>query len=159
MRSRLRPRWLGSSVSFGDHFALVPMRRRSTARTSQMVAIVSIALHVVLENTLRFGFGSDLLSYDLLIARDGRFVGIQVDSQQIRNLAIERIPEAPSPSPVNHFLFMATSREMSALPSANECPGFELIQSPTRGMRSTTPSSPMVGRVDVEPVAPHPGVR
>jgi len=48
--------------------ALMPMRRSSTAHTSLMVAIVSIALNLALENALRFGFGSDLYSYDLPIA-------------------------------------------------------------------------------------------
>src|SRR5258706_8107831 len=47
----------------GDRLALAPMRHRSTAHTSLMVAIVSIALNLVLENALRFGFGSDLYSY------------------------------------------------------------------------------------------------
>jgi branched-chain amino acid transport system permease protein len=72
----------------GDRLALVPMRRRSTAHTSLMVAIVSIALNLALENALRFGFGSDLLSYDLPIARDVRFGGIRVGPQQINNLGI-----------------------------------------------------------------------
>src|SRR5262249_21891009 len=53
----------------GDRLALVPMRRRSTAHTALMVAIVSIALNLALENALRFGFGSDLYSYDMPIAR------------------------------------------------------------------------------------------
>lgn len=72
----------------GDRLALVPMRRRSTAHTSLMVAIVSIALNLVLENALRFGFGSDLYSYDLPIARDVRFGEIRVGPQQISNLGI-----------------------------------------------------------------------
>ena len=72
----------------GDRVALVPMRRRSSAHTSLMVAIVSIALNLALENALRFGFGSDLLSYDLPIARDVRFGGIRVGPQQISNLGI-----------------------------------------------------------------------
>jgi branched-subunit amino acid ABC-type transport system permease component len=72
----------------GDRLALVPMRRRSTAHTSLMVAIASIALNLVLENGLRFGFGSDLYSYDLPIARDVRFGDIRVGPQQINNLGI-----------------------------------------------------------------------
>jgi len=72
----------------GDRLALVPMRRQSTAHTSLMVAIVSIALNLALENALRFGFGSDLYSYDIPIARDVRFGDIRVGPQQISNLGI-----------------------------------------------------------------------
>jgi branched-chain amino acid transport system permease protein len=72
----------------GDRLALVPMRRRSTAHTALMVAIVSIALNLALENALRFGFGSDLYSYDIPIARDVRFEDIRVGPQQISNLGI-----------------------------------------------------------------------
>ena len=75
----------------GDRLALVPMRRRSTAHTSLMVAIVSIALNLALENALRFGFGSDLYSYDLPIARDVRFGEIRVGPQQLNNLGIALI--------------------------------------------------------------------
>ena len=72
----------------GDRLALVPIRRRSAAHTSLMVAIVSIALNLALENALRFGFGSDLYSYDFPIARDVRFGDIRVGPQQISNLGI-----------------------------------------------------------------------
>ena len=72
----------------GDRLALVPIRRRSAAHTSLMVAIVSIALNLALENALRFGFGSDLYSYDMPIARDIRFGDIRVGPQQISNLGI-----------------------------------------------------------------------
>lgn len=72
----------------GDRVALVPMRRSSTAHTSLMVAIVSIALNLALENALRFGFGSDLYSYDLPIARDFHVGEIRVGPQQISNLGI-----------------------------------------------------------------------
>jgi branched-chain amino acid transport system permease protein len=72
----------------GDRLALLPMRRKSTAHASLMVAIVSIALNLVLANGLRFGLGSDLHSYDLPIARDVHFGEIRVGPQQINNLGI-----------------------------------------------------------------------
>lgn len=71
-----------------DRLALVPMRRRTSAHTSLMVAVASIALNLAIENALRFGFGSDLVSYDLPIARDVRFGDIRIGPQQMNNLAI-----------------------------------------------------------------------
>ena len=72
----------------GDRLALVPMRRKVSAHTPLMVAIVSIALNLALENALRFGFGSDLNSFDLPIARDVQFAGLRVGPQQVNNLGI-----------------------------------------------------------------------
>ncbi len=72
----------------GDRLALVPLRRQVSAHTALMVAIGSIALNLALENALRFGFGSDLLSYDLPLARDMRFSGIRIGPQQVNNLVI-----------------------------------------------------------------------
>ena len=72
----------------GDRLALLPIRRRPAAHTSLMVAIVSIALNLGLENALRFGFGSNLYSYDMPIARDVRFGDLRVGPQQISNLGI-----------------------------------------------------------------------
>ena len=67
----------------GDRLALVPMRRKISAHTPLMVAIVSIALNLALENALRFGFGSDLNSFEMPIARDVQFAGIRVGPQQV----------------------------------------------------------------------------
>ena len=72
----------------GDRLALVPMRRKISAHTPLMVAIVSIALNLALENALRFGFGSDLNSFEMPIARDVQFAGIRVGPQQVHNLGI-----------------------------------------------------------------------
>ena len=78
----------GAIGIIGDRLALLPMRRKSTAHTSLMVAIVSIALNLALENAMRFGFGSDLNSYDLPIARDLVIGDIHVGPQQINNLGV-----------------------------------------------------------------------
>lgn len=72
----------------GDRLALVPMRRKVSAHTPLMVAIVSIALNLALENALRFGFGSDLNSFEMPIARDVQFAGVRVGPQQMHNLGI-----------------------------------------------------------------------
>jgi branched-chain amino acid transport system permease protein len=64
------------------------MRKRINAHTPLMVAIVSIALNLAIENGLRFFFGSDLNSFDFEIARDVQFGGIRIGPQQIDNLVI-----------------------------------------------------------------------
>jgi branched-chain amino acid transport system permease protein len=52
------------------------------------VAIASIALGVVLENVVRFGFGNDLRAFDLPILRDWRFGAIRIGPQQLQNALI-----------------------------------------------------------------------
>ncbi|MBY5406696.1 branched-chain amino acid ABC transporter permease [Rhizobium leguminosarum] len=69
-----------------DRIALAPIRRQSGAHTALMLAVVSIALNLALENALRFVFGSDLNSFDLPIERNYRFIGLSVGPQQLRNL-------------------------------------------------------------------------
>lgn len=69
-----------------DRLALAPIRRQSGAHTALMLAVVSIALNLALENALRFIFGSDLNSFDLPIERNYRFLGLSVGPQQLRNL-------------------------------------------------------------------------
>jgi branched-chain amino acid transport system permease protein len=51
-------------------------------------AIGSIALNLVLENLVRFGFGNDLKGFDLPLYPDMRFVGLRVGMQQIENLVL-----------------------------------------------------------------------
>lgn len=67
-----------------DEIALKPMRRTGALAT----AIVSIALTIVLENMIRFGFGNALRGYDLPIYRDWRFGDIRIGPQQLENLAL-----------------------------------------------------------------------
>ncbi|WP_427145399.1 branched-chain amino acid ABC transporter permease [Rhizobium pisi] len=69
-----------------DRLALAPIRRQSGAHTALMLAVVSIALNLALENALRFVFGSDLNSFDLPIERNYRFFGLSAGPQQLRNL-------------------------------------------------------------------------
>jgi branched-chain amino acid transport system permease protein len=52
------------------------------------VAIGSIALNLVLENLIRFGFGNDLKGYDLPLKTDWRGLGLRVGPQQVENLIL-----------------------------------------------------------------------
>ncbi len=70
-----------------DDIVLRPMRPYGALTT----AIASIALTVVLENMIRFGFGNDLRGYDLPLVRDWRFLGIRVGPQQLENLVLATI--------------------------------------------------------------------
>ena len=59
-----------------DRVALAPIRHRSSGQTALMLAVVSIALNLAIENGLRFIFGSNLNSFDLPIERDLRVWGL-----------------------------------------------------------------------------------
>jgi branched-subunit amino acid ABC-type transport system permease component len=67
-----------------DEIALKPMRRAGALPA----AIASIALTIVLENVVRFGFGNELRGYDLPLFRDWRFGEIRVGPQQLENMAL-----------------------------------------------------------------------
>ena len=51
-------------------------------------AIASIASGLVLENTVRLGFGNDMRGYDRPISRDVRFGDIRISPQQTETMAI-----------------------------------------------------------------------
>jgi branched-subunit amino acid ABC-type transport system permease component len=67
-----------------DEIALRPLRPHGALTT----AIASIALTIVLENVVRFGFGNDLRGYDLPLVRDWRFWGVRVGPQQVQNMGM-----------------------------------------------------------------------
>jgi branched-chain amino acid transport system permease protein len=71
-----------------DRVALSPMRERRNTHTALMLAIVSIAVNMALENVLRFTFGSGLQSYDMPVARDMLIGGVRIGFQQLNNLGI-----------------------------------------------------------------------
>lgn len=71
-----------------DGIALAPVRRRPGAQTPLLVAVVSIALNMALENVYRFCFGNDLNSFDIPIARDLKIGIIRIGLQQLHNLEI-----------------------------------------------------------------------
>lgn len=70
-----------------DRLALAPVRRQPGGHTSLMLAVVSIALNLAIENALRFIFGSDLNSFDTPIERNVQLFGLSFGPQQMRNLA------------------------------------------------------------------------
>lgn len=67
-----------------DEIALKPLRPHGALTA----AIASIALTIVLENMVRFGFGNDLRGYDLPLVRDWRYLGIRVGPQQVQNATL-----------------------------------------------------------------------
>ena len=67
-----------------DEIALKPLRPHGALTT----AIASIALTIVLENMVRFGFGNDLRGYALPLVRDWRYFGIRVGPQQVQNATL-----------------------------------------------------------------------
>jgi branched-subunit amino acid ABC-type transport system permease component len=52
------------------------------------VAIASIALNIVLENAVRFGFGNDLRDYDLPLLRDWTIGPLRIGPQQVQNVGL-----------------------------------------------------------------------
>ncbi len=67
-----------------DDFVLKPLRATGFVTT----AIGSIALTILLENMIRFGFGNQMRGYDLPLRRDWSFWGLRVSPQQVENLVI-----------------------------------------------------------------------
>jgi branched-subunit amino acid ABC-type transport system permease component len=53
-----------------------------------MMAIASLAAGLVLENMLRFGFGNDLLGFELPLLRDWRFGEFRIGPQQLQNFGL-----------------------------------------------------------------------
>jgi len=74
-----------------DRLALAPVKRQSGAHKALMLAVVSIALNLAIENALRFLFGSNLNSFELPIERNLRIWNLSVGPQQLRNLAVALI--------------------------------------------------------------------
>ncbi len=52
------------------------------------MAIATIALNLILENLIRFGFGNDLRGYDLPLKPDLRFLDLRIGPQQIENVIL-----------------------------------------------------------------------
>ncbi len=67
-----------------EQAALKPLR----AAGALTAAIGSIALNLVLENVVRFGFGNDLRGYDLPIVRDLAVGAVRVGPQQLEDLGL-----------------------------------------------------------------------
>ncbi len=74
----------GISGVITDELVLRPLRPYGALTT----AIASIALTLLLENVIRFGFGNDLRGYDLPIYRDWHVFDIRIGRQQLTNMAM-----------------------------------------------------------------------
>lgn len=72
-------------VGIGTHeAALRPLR----AASSLTLAIASIALNLMLENTIRFGFGNEPRNFAIPLMRDWSVAGLRIGPQQAENAAI-----------------------------------------------------------------------
>ena len=67
-----------------DHLGLRPLRRYGALT----LAIASIALNLVLENLLRFGFGNSPRDYAIKLVRDWTFGPIRIGRSQVVNPAV-----------------------------------------------------------------------
>jgi branched-chain amino acid transport system permease protein len=67
-----------------DHLALKPLRRHGPIT----VAIASMALNLVLENMLRFGFGNTVQALNIPVYRDWVLGGLHIAPQQFYNFLI-----------------------------------------------------------------------
>jgi len=74
----------GLIAALAERIAIRPLRNAGAL----MMAIASLAIGLILENLLRFGFGNDLRNFDLPIARDLRIGELRIGPQQIDNVAI-----------------------------------------------------------------------
>ena len=95
-----------------DELVLRPFRAAGSITT----AIGSIALTILLENFVRFGFGNDLNGYDLPIRRDWRFWGLRLGPQQVENLLIAVAVMAAV------FAFLALTRTGKAMRAVADNP-------------------------------------
>ena len=95
-----------------DELVLRPLRPHGALTT----AIASIALTVLLENMIRFGFGNELRGYDLPIYRDWRFWGVRIGPQQLANMAMALTCMAAV------FLFLKLTRTGKAMRAVADNP-------------------------------------
>jgi len=67
-------------------------------------AVASVALTILLENVVRFGFGNELRGYDLPVFRDWRLGPLRLNPQEIENAACALVATAAL------FLFLGFTR-------------------------------------------------
>jgi len=87
------PAWLAIVAAFlgagaigiaSDHVALRPLRGQSALT----LAIASIALNIMIESTIRFGFGGSPRDFAIPLRRDWTFGFLHVGPQQVENVII-----------------------------------------------------------------------
>jgi branched-chain amino acid transport system permease protein/neutral amino acid transport system permease protein len=101
-----------------DEFVLKPLRSTGFITT----AIGSIALTILLENMIRFGFGNQMRGYDLPLRRDWSFSGLRVSPQQVENLVIAIIVMAAL------FTFLKLTRTGKAMRAVADNPMLAAIK-------------------------------
>jgi branched-subunit amino acid ABC-type transport system permease component len=65
----------------------IALRRLRLGGSALMAAVGSLALNIILENSLRFVFGNDMRAYDLPITADIFWAGLRMGIQQVQSLA------------------------------------------------------------------------
>ncbi len=101
-----------------DDFVLKPLRATGFVTT----AIGSIALTILLENMIRFGFGNQMRGYDLPLRRDWSFWGLRVSPQQVENLVIALVVMAML------FTFLKMTRTGKAMRAVADNPMLAAIK-------------------------------
>ena len=77
----------GATGVAADHVALKPLRHYGPLA----VAIASMALNMVLENILRFGFGNTVQALDLPVYRNWTFASVHIAPQQFYNFLVAAV--------------------------------------------------------------------
>ena len=115
------PAWAAVVVAFvvagaagvvTDQVVLRPLRPAGALTT----AIGAVALTIVLENVVRFGFGNDLRGYELPIRRDWQWAAVRIGPQQVENLVIAVV------AMVAVFAFLAFTRTGKAMRAVADDP-------------------------------------
>jgi branched-subunit amino acid ABC-type transport system permease component len=96
-----------------DHLALRPLRGHSALT----LAIASIALNIIVESTIRFGFGGAPRDYAIPLRRDWTFGFLRVGPQQVENAAIAIV------AMVILFLFLSRTSLGKAMRAVADDPG------------------------------------
>jgi branched-chain amino acid transport system permease protein len=74
----------GAAGAATDALALRPLRPRGAI----MAAIGSVALDLLLQNAVRFGFGNDPRGYNLPVFRDWQLAGIAIGPQEVEDAGL-----------------------------------------------------------------------
>ncbi|MEM6634329.1 MAG: branched-chain amino acid ABC transporter permease [Pseudomonadota bacterium] len=107
-----------------DEVALKPLRPYGALTA----AIASIALTIVLENMVRFGFGNELRGYDLPLVRDWRVAGIRVGPQQVQNFVAALIIMAVVFSALKFTRIGKAMRAVADNPTLAELKGIDPVR-------------------------------
>jgi branched-chain amino acid transport system permease protein len=78
--------FLGAGIAalVAEWLAVRPLQRSGAL----MMAICSLAVGIVLENMVRFGFGNDPRGFNVPLLRDVRFGDLRISPQQVENFAV-----------------------------------------------------------------------